>query len=145
MPRYSKWIRVVLLVLMPVLLPLVAAGQGLLPSADGQERLYNVRIEMEKGGMTGVCMMLRDSTGLHGSVVNEFGVGLMSFTYEPERDKVRLHSVFGKMDKWYIRRTLRRDLRRLVHAMRDGSATYTNDRRGIRYAFTPINEDDTAR
>lgn len=145
MPRYSKWIRVVLLVLMPLLLPLVAAGQGLLPSADGQERLYNVRIEMEKGGMTGVCMMLCDSTGLHGNVINEFGVGLLSFTYEPERDKVRLHSVFGKMDKWYIRRTLRRDLRRLVHAMRDGSATYRNDRRGIGYSFIPITEDETAR
>ena len=145
MPRYSKWIRVVLLVLMPVLLPLVAAGQGLLPRVDGQERLYNVRIEMEKGGMTGVCMMLCDSTGLHGNVINEFGVGLLSFTYEPERDKVRLHSVFGKMDKWYIRRTLRRDLRRLVHAMRDGEATYRNDRRGIGYSFTPIAEDDTAR
>ena len=145
MPRYSKWIRVVLLVLMPLLLPLVAAGQGLLPSADGQESLYNVRIEMEKGGMTGVCMMLRDSTGLHGSVVNEFGVGLMSFSYTFGNDKVRLHSVFGKMDKWYIRRTLRRDLRRLLHAMGDGEATYTNDRRGIGYSFTPINEDDTAR
>ena len=145
MPRYSKWIRVVLLVLMPVLLPLVAAGQGLLPSANGQERLYNVRIEMEKGGMTGVCMMLCDSTGLHGNVINEFGVGLLSFTYEPERDKVRLHSVFGKMDKWYIRRTLRRDLRRLLHAMGDGRATYRNDRRGIGYSFTPITEDDTAR
>ena len=95
--------------------------------------------------MTGVCMMLCDSTGLHGNVINEFGVGLLSFTYEPERDKVRLHSVFGKMDKWYIRRTLRRDLRRLVHAMRDGSATYRNDRRGIGYSFIPITEDETAR
>lgn len=145
MPRYSTWIRVVLLVLMPVLLPLVAAGQGLLPSADGQECLYNVRIEMEKGGMTGVCMMLRDSTGLHGSVVNEFGVGLMSFSYTFGSDKVRLHSVFGKMDKWYIRRTLRRDLRRLLHAMGDGRATYRNGRRGIGYSFTPITEDETAR
>ncbi len=145
MPRYSKWIRVVLLVLMPLLLPLVAAGQGLLPSADGQECLYNVRIDMEKGGMTGVCMMLRDSTGLHGSVVNEFGVGLMSFSYTFGNDKVRLHSVFGKMDKWYIRRTLRRDLRRLLHAMGDGEATYTNDRRGIRYSFIPITEDETSR
>lgn len=145
MPRSSMWIRTFTLALVPFLLPIVAVGQGLLPRVDGQERLYNVRIEMEKGGMTGVCMMLCDSTGLHGNVINEFGVGLLSFTYEPERDKVRLHSVYGKMDKWYIRRTLRRDLRRLVHAMRDGSATYTNDRRGIRYAFTPINEDDTAR
>lgn len=145
MPRFSKWIRVVLLVLMPVLLPLVAAGQGLLPSADGQERLYNVRIEMEKGGMTGVCMMLRDSAGLHGSVVNEFGVGLMSFSYTFGSDKVRLHSVFGKMDKWYIRRTLRRDLHRLLHAMGDGEATYRNGRRGIGYSFTPIAENETAR
>ena len=145
MPRSSMWIRTLTLALVPFLLPIVAVWQGLLPRVDGQERLYNERIEMEKGGMTGVCMMLCDSTGLHGNVINEFGVGLLSFTYEPERDKVRLHSVFGKMDKWYIRRTLRRDLRRLVHAMRDGSATYTNDRRGIRYAFTPIIEDDTAR
>lgn len=145
MPMCSKWIRTTILALV-LLLPSVAAiGQGLLPSAPGQEGLYNVRIELPRGGMTGVCMMVCDSTGLHGSVLNEFGVGLMSFSYDSSKDKVHLHSVFAKMDKCFIRRALRRDLRKLIHAMNEGSTSYENTRRDMKYTFTPINDDDTVR
>lgn len=122
------------------LCPFMTMGQNLLPTVCGQECLYNVQMDMKRGSMTGVCMMICDSVGVQASVVNEFGVGLMSFTYETEKDKVRLHSVFRKMDRWYIRRTLQRDLRKLIHGMKEGRDSYVNRRRGITYTFTPITE-----
>lgn len=139
MTRCSMHTRTTILLLLLCFVPLLAMGQSLLPTTHGQERLYNVRMDMKRGSMTGLCMVVCDSTGVHASVVNEFGVGLMSFSYDAEKDKVRLHSVFSKMNKWYIRCTLRRDLRKLIHGMKTGKASYRNSRRNITYTFTPIN------
>lgn len=139
MPRCFMQIRTIIFLILLLLTPLIAMGQNLLPTTQGQECLYNVQMDMKRGGMTGVCMMVCDSVGIHANVVNEFGMGLMSFTYDTEKDRVRLHSVFSKMNKWYIRRTLRRDLKKLIHGMMAGNATYTNHKRGIIYIFTPIN------
>lgn len=134
-------IRTIIYIILLYLTPFVAIGQNLLPETYGRERLYNVHMEMKRGGLTGVCMMVRDSVEVHANVVNEFGIGLMSFTYDTEKDRVRLHSVFSKMNKWYIRRTLRRDIKKLMHGMKAGNAIYINPRRGITYRFTPINNN----
>lgn len=139
MPRCFMQIRTIIFLILLLLTPLIAMGQNLLPTTQGQECLYNVQMDMKRGSMTGLCMVVCDSTGVHASVVNEFGVGLMSFSYDAEKDKVLLHSVFSKMNKWYIRCTLRRDLRKLIHGMKTGKASYRNSRRNITYTFTPIN------
>lgn len=144
MPKFSKWIKTLLFLMLFFSLPAWMYGQKLLPSAPNEELLYDVQIEMCRGGVTGVCLMQSDSLNFHANIINEFGVGMMSFTYYSDADKVRLHSVFTKMDKWYIRRTLRRDLRHLIHVLNRGETTYVNKKRGITYIFTPIDTNDAA-
>ena len=42
--------------------------------------------------------------------------------------------------------TLRKDLKKLIHVLQDGKNEYVNEKRHIRYLFTPLvaNEDDIA-
>lgn len=119
-------------------LPLTA--QSLLPSPAGATARYDAYIELPRGYLSGVCIMRCDSDTLRASIVNEFGVSAMDFVYDGGKDRVRLISVMKMMDRWYIRRTLRSDLRCLLHAMKDGQGEYRNERRHILYRFTPMTD-----
>lgn len=61
---------------------------------------------------TGICIVGKTPSGVVGTVVNEFGIQMFDFT--AEGDKVKVSNVFPQMNKWYIRRVLRNDLRVLV-------------------------------
>lgn len=113
-------------------------SQSLLPSPSGETLRYDASIELPRGYLSGVCIMRRDSTALKGSIVNEFGISAMDFIYDERKDRVRLLSVMKMLDRWYIRRTLRKDLRRLIQAMNGGKDEYRNERRRITYRFTPM-------
>lgn len=115
-------------------------AQSLLPSPAGATARYDAYIELPRGYLSGVCIMRCDRDALRASVFNEFGVSAMDFIYDKEKDRVRLVSVMKMMDRWYIRRTLRSDLRYLIHAMKDGQGEYRNERRHIFYRFTPMTD-----
>jgi hypothetical protein len=42
------------------------------------------------------------------------------------------------MDKWYIKRVLRKDLVLLMSSLQKGESEYFNERRKITYQFIPI-------
>ena len=77
---------------------------------DGK-RQYSVTIEMPRGSLSGICLIKTDASGSKGSLVNEFGIHALDFTVSTDRRKVRLLHVIDRMNKWYIKRILRRDLR----------------------------------
>lgn len=112
-------------------------GQGILPSS-GERQQYTIYIEMPKAYLSGVGILKNDGARIVGSLINEFGLSAIDFTYDPVRGKVKLLNVMPMMDKWYIRKTLRKDLRRLFERMSQGVDTYTNERRQILYRFTPM-------
>jgi len=62
--------------------------------------------------ITGICLTRQTAQGLVGSVVNEFGIHFFDFTCT--NDRVKVSNVFAAMDKWYIRRVLKSDLRLLA-------------------------------
>lgn len=109
-------------------LPLSQAGAQRLPEAEGERERCGIQIEFGRAYVSGVCVMLREEGLVKASVVNEFGVSFMDFSYSEADDRVRLLSVAGKLDKWYIRRMLRKDLLQLMHAMRRGETTYRGKR-----------------
>lgn len=61
--------------------------------------------------MTGICITRQTERGLVGTVINEFGLHFFDFTCQDNR--VKVSNVFPAMNKWYIRRVLRSDLRLL--------------------------------
>lgn len=110
--------------------------QAQLPATDGERCNYNVQIDMRNAYFSGVCVMVRSTELVKCSMVNEFGVTVMEFIYDTNRDKLTLVSVMSMLDKWYIRRMLRKDLRSVMLHLKQNQTTYSNDKRGMRYTFT---------
>ena len=125
---------------------IIAHAQVHFPQAEGERARYTASIEMQKAHISGICIMAYQEGRINGSLFNEFGISAMDFSYFPEKDKVKLHNVISILNRWYIKMTLRKDLKKLIHVLQDGKNEYVNEKRNIRYLFTPLvaNEDDIA-
>ena len=106
--------------------------------ADGESIRYTAYIEMEKGYVSGICILHRDGDTVHGSLFNEFGITALDFTYRLEKKKVKLHTVMPMMSKWYIRKVLKKDLRQLMTGLQNGETTWKDERYHIEYQLTPL-------
>lgn len=106
--------------------------------ADGESIRFTAYIEMEKGYVSGICILHRDGDTVHGSLFNEFGITALDFTYRLERKKVKLHTVMPMMNKWYIRKVLKKDLRQLMTGLQNGETTWKDERYHIEYQLTPL-------
>ena len=115
-------------------------AQTTFPSAEGERAKYAAYIEMPKAYVSGICVLLQEDGLIKGSLFNEFGITALDFTYNPQRDKIKLHSVMKMMDKWYIRKVLKKDLRQVMKTLKEGQTEYTNQRRHIVYRFHGIEE-----
>lgn len=133
MPHSSRFLSLLLLAFFAV-----AAAAQTYPKADGERVRLGAVIEFKRGYVSGICAMLREGDTVRGSIFNEFGISTLDFIYDERRDKVKLEGVVAMLDKWYIRRVLRRDLRQVMHRLRDGVGEYRNEKRGITYQFSPI-------
>jgi len=80
--------------------------------AGSDHARWNFTLERGTLSLTGICLVRQTDEGLVGSVVNEFGIRAFDFTCCG--DKVRVMNVLPQMNKWYIRRLLRADLRLLA-------------------------------
>lgn len=118
----------------------VNAAERFYPDSTGQTVRCHVMIEMPRGAVSGLCLLRNDSTEVRGCIFNEFGITALGFTYDTRRGKVRLEEVTPMFDKWYIRRTLRSDLRELMRALDAGADVYVNEKRKIKYKLTPLDE-----
>ena len=121
-------------------LPISVQAQSTFPSAEGERAKYSAYIEMPKVYVSGICVLLQEDGLIKGSLFNEFGITALDFTYNPQRDKIKLHSVMKMMDKWYIRKVLKKDLRQVMKTLKEGQTEYTNQRRHIVYRFHGIEE-----
>ena len=45
------------------------------------------------------------------------------------------------MDKWYIRRVIRKDIAQLMIRLQNGVTQYQNERHHIQYQFLPIKDE----
>lgn len=120
---------------------LQAAAQATFPKADGERVRYNAMVEMPKGYLSGVCILLREGNEVRGSFFNEFGISAIDFTYLIDKDKVKLHSVIAMLNKWYIKRVLKKDLRELLNRLQQGETSYRDERHKIDYRFMPMNHE----
>ena len=77
---------------------------------------------MPKAYLSGLMIMHKPSEGhVDASVINEFGISLMDISYDEKKDKVKIHSITDKMNKWYIKRSLSGDFKNIFKAMHQGS------------------------
>lgn len=120
---------------------------------DTIARQYNVVIDARGKQITGLCMIEVQSNGnLVGTMVNEFGVKAFDFTRKNGR--IKLRNVFQKINKWYIRRVLRKDMeflfdnisgendvskgKRHFRKSTDGELIVTNEKYKLTYTLQEI-------
>lgn len=115
---------------------------------------YSVAIDFGKVSLTGILVVKEDGDVFNGGIVNEFGVSMVDFSYNKEKDKVRIHRLgVAIMKRYYVRCILRKDLRQCMHILyginskfkrvytveRSGDEVrITNTKRGIVYTFATL-------
>ncbi len=118
-------------------------AQTTFPTQNGERIRYSSYIEMNGAYISGICVLLNEDGVIQGCLFNEFGITAIEFSYNPERNKVKLKHVIKMMDKWYIRRVLRKDIAQLMSLLYNGKTGYQNTRRNISYQFIPIIDEVT--
>lgn len=119
----------------------MAKAQSLYPKNEGDKVRSSAMIEMPKGYVSGICVMYNDGTDVKASIFNEFGISAIDFVYNPQKDKVKLVSVINVLDKWYIRKLLKSDLRKVIHRLQQGEGEYHNEKYKIDYKFSPLKDE----
>ena len=141
MTRYLAYTNLVLLLLLLHPVSLTAQVQHF-PHVDGDKKRYAVEIEFPQASITGIGMLAKKGDNVAGAVFNEFGVSVVNFSYQPTKKKIKLLSIMDKMDRWYIKRILKRDLLRLMEVLEASGSSYFNSKNNIKYTFTPLIYDD---
>ena len=128
------------------------ADDYLLPLNGRQQ--YSMTITARKAEITGICIIKTDGEGSRGAIVNEFGIHALDFMVSADRRKVKLLNVIAMMDRWYVRRVVKKDLRMLFNATADGkqgsgrtvtvepdgTVTLTNTRYKLKYSLKKLHE-----
>ena len=133
-----------------------------LPQGSGTEtdidtsRRYAFEITMEKGEISGMLIAKEGNGAIVGTMINEFGVTALSFVYDRYKHKLKLMDVMGMLDKWYIKRVLKKDLIFCIHILYGTpydkkhhyiisqtatDTSVTNAKRKITYLFKPIGSE----
>ena len=129
------------------------AADYLLPLDEGRQQ-YGVSITARGAEITGVCIVKADAEGSRGAIVNEFGIHALDFMVSADRRKVKLLNMIAMMDRWYVRRVVKKDLRMLFNATADGeqgsgrtvtvepdgTVTLTNTRYKLKYSLKKLHE-----
>ena len=117
---------------------------------------YSLLLQVRHDEISGICLMkMISEKEVIGTVINEFGLTAFDFDYKD--GKTQLSNLPPILDKWYIRRILKKDLSfffsylllgkdlrkssRQISFSPDGEITLVNLRFKIKYKFTPINEE----
>lgn len=115
-------------------------AQSLFPDSVGERLKYDATIEMKNGYLSGICILLHTEDGVKGCLFNEFGISALDFTYYPERNKVQLDGVLKMLDKWYIKKVLRKDILLLMKNLQQGVGTYRDEKFKIDYKFSLLKD-----
>lgn len=117
-------------------------AQVCFPSVQGEKAKYSAYIDMPQGYVSGVCVLFNEGTVIQGSLFNEFGITALSFSYDIKKEKIKLYSVVKLMDKWYIKRILKKDLKQLMKCLQKGESVYQNEKYHITYSFSTLNTEE---
>ena len=115
---------------------------------------YSFRIETPKAYVSGIMLASRTDGGINGSMINEFGISAIDFSYSRKKDKLRLINVVSFLNKWYIKRILRNDIKFCLRILYDipcasghnyyyvrnhgDTVTIRNNKHDISYTFSPL-------
>lgn len=130
-----------------------AAPESVQQTDAPETRKMAFRIEMQKGYVSGIIICAETDDAINGSMVNEFGISAIDFSYSKNKEKVKLINVGSFLNKWYIKQVLKNDINFALHILYgmpykkkhhyevtpDGeNVTIFNTKRKIKYTFSPL-------
>ena len=118
-------------ILLFFLLALPIQAQSLLPDTFGARVKYETTIEMKSGYLSGICVMIKNEKDIKGCLFNEFGISAL----DPDRKKIKLDGVIKMLNKWYIKKVLKKNLLQLMDNLQQGICTYHDEKYKINYNF----------
>lgn len=117
-------------------------AQVCFPSVQGEKAKYSAYIDMPQGYVSGVCVLFNEGTVIQGSLFNEFGITALNFSYDIKKEKIKLYSVVKLMDKWNIKRILKKDLKQLMKCLQKGESVYQDEKYHVTYSFSTLNTEE---
>lgn len=111
---------------------------------------YSTTLKFKNNEITGISITKLQGDELIGSLVNEFGIKAFDFKYNTKSKKIKLFNVIAFMDKWYIKKALKSDLKYLFSypktkkskrrniVVREDILLLENTKYDIKYIFTPL-------
>lgn len=119
-----------------LLVPNVVSAEA---QASERSRRYNVQIGINRAGVSGVCILQERAEEVLGAIINEFGISVLSFRYDAKRRSVKIIDAIPQLDKCYIKRVLKKDLKEIVPQLTGEDnpigCRYCNERHKIEYTF----------
>lgn len=140
MQRYLLLISFILLSTLMVTVRAQEVDQKPLQDSIGSRAKFSTNIEMSKGYLSGISVLVRETDVFRGVLFNEFGITALEFTYNPQKKKVKLEQVIAMLDKWYIRRVIKKDLRCMIENLLKGISQYKDEKYHINYKFSLMDE-----
>lgn len=108
------------------------------PASDTLVRSeYSVMIKALGMDFNGICVMERNEDGqITGTIISQMGPKIFDFTMSGRR--VRVFNVIEPLDRWFIRRRIRKDLSAILSDPEFSDSVYSLNSRGIDYFFFPL-------
>ena len=113
---------------------------------------YTFQIERSNSVVSGILITTENNEEIRGSMINEFGVSALDFIYTKKKEKIKLFNVINFLNKWYIKRVLKNDIKYCLHILYDvpikGKSNYEvekseeqtyiiNNKWHLKYTITP--------
>lgn len=114
---------------------------------------YTFQIERSNSVVSGILITTENNEEIRGSMINEFGVSALDFIYTKKKEKIKIFNVINFLNKWYIKRVLKNDIKYCLHILYDvptkGNSNYEveksqeqtsiiNNKWHLKYTFTPL-------
>lgn len=140
MPLHLK--SVSLLILIASIIAIDAHGESNYPDSIGDITRHEFIMEMPKAYVSGIMILRRiEPTQIRGSLVNEFGISLLDFSYDESKRKLKIESLMKQLDKWYVKRLLKKDIPRVLEAMHGNEEKYESSSGKLKYLFKPMTQE----
>lgn len=114
---------------------------------------YTFQIENSNSVVSGILITSENNGDIRGSMINEFGVSALDFIYTKKNEKIKILNVISFLNKWYIKRVLRNDIKYCLHILYGiplkGKSNYEvvksveqtsiiNNKWHLKYTLTPL-------
>lgn len=131
----------ILLCLCLTISPVASAQEDLLKESPAR---YSIRIDMDKAYVGGICIIKADDHLLTASVVNEFGVSIVTFRYDQKKEKVKIVNCIKQLNRPIVKRVLKRDFKIILNEYLTQLESqrlpikYDNHKNNITYNLIPL-------